>query len=76
MKTPSPTRPAHLGEGHNLLSALSTGILLIVKGQEAVLVLLHQSPGDDVAVAGCLDFVHLLGWSGSAWQVSVTAGVK
>ena len=49
---------AHLGEGHDFLCALS-GIHLVVKGQESILVLLHQSTGDDVAVASRLDLVNL-----------------
>ena len=49
----------HLSEGHDLLGTLS-GIQIVANSLEPVLVPLHKSPRDNVAVSGCLNFVDLL----------------
>ena len=61
-----PGRPAHLNEGHDLLRSLS-GIHLVVNGQESILILLHQTASDDVAISGRLDLVHLSAQEGWQW---------
>ena len=54
-----PAAPStHLGERHDLLCALAS-IRLAVNGLKAVCIDVHQSPGNDVAVAGRLHLVDL-----------------
>ena len=50
---------SYLSERHDLHCSLP-GIQLMANGLEPVAVLLHQSPGNDVAVSGRLNLVYLL----------------